>query len=159
MALEISPGVIVLAETRQGCVLEAGDSYAATVTVTLPFELAGPMNVIAMADSDLSESGYAKSTLSPRLSGVRGSLSGKVREFQGEGNNSTAQEVTLTPYAPPNLQVSALTAPERSVRGQAFRVAYSVTNSGGATPALQGQRAALIYLYREPFLDPYTNRL
>src|SRR3546814_1908446 len=86
-----------------------------------------------MADSDLSESGYAKSTLSPRLSGVRGSLSGKVREFQGEGNNSTAQEVTLTPYAPPNLQVSALTAPERAVRGQTFRVEYSVTNSGGAS--------------------------
>src|SRR3546814_334310 len=88
MSRESSPGVIVRAENRHVGVLEAGDSYTATVMVTLPFELAGPMNVIAMADSDLSESGYAKSTLSPRLSGVRGSLSGKVREFQGEGNNS-----------------------------------------------------------------------
>src|SRR3546814_15035530 len=95
MSRESSPGVIVRAENRHVGVLEAGDSYTATVTVTLPFELAGPMNVIAMADSDLSESGYAKSTLSPRLSGVRGSLSGKVREFQGEGNNSTAQEVKI----------------------------------------------------------------
>src|SRR3546814_4499985 len=63
MSRESSPGVIVRAENRHVGVLEAGDSYTATVTVTLPFELAGPMNVIAMADSDLSESGYAKSTL------------------------------------------------------------------------------------------------
>src|SRR3546814_16330800 len=118
MSRESSPGVIVRAENRHVGVLEAGDSYTATVTVTLPFELAGPMNVIAMADSALSESGYAQSPLSPRLSGVRGSLSGTVRALPGDGTKHHAQEVTLTPYAPTTLPATALTPPHRAVRGK-----------------------------------------
>ncbi|MFA7603825.1 MAG: CARDB domain-containing protein, partial [Novosphingobium sp.] len=158
MSRESSPGVIVKAEHNRVGVLEAGDYYYATVTVTLPFELQGPMHVIAMADSALADSFGAQSTLSPRLAGVRGALAGKVREFQGEGNNSTARQVALTPYSPPNLQVTALGVPERVVRGQKFRVEYTVTNSGGTTPALQGQWDDLIYLSRDPFLDLTSDR-
>src|SRR3546814_3362036 len=96
MSRESAPGVIVKAENKHVGGLEAGESYYATVTVTLPFELEGAMHVIAMADSELTESGYAQSSLSSRLKGVRGSLAGKVREFEGEGNNSSAREITLT---------------------------------------------------------------
>src|SRR5690606_33751551 len=94
MSREASPGVIVKAEAPHEGVLAPGDFYYATATVTLPFELEGEFYVIAMADSGLSESGYARSTLSPRLKGVRGDADGKVREFQGEGNNTTAKAVT-----------------------------------------------------------------
>src|SRR3546814_6901539 len=69
------------------------------------------------------------------------------------GNNSSAREITLTPYTPPNLQVTALAAPERAVRGQKFHLEYTVTNAGGATPSLQGRWDDLIYLSRDPFLD------
>src|SRR3546814_11709188 len=53
MSRESSPGVIVRAENRHVGVLDAGDSYTATVTLTLPIELAGPMTVLPMADSAL----------------------------------------------------------------------------------------------------------
>src|SRR3546814_7795377 len=87
MSGESAPGVIVKAENKHVGGLEAGESYYATVTVTLPFELEGAMHVITMADSELTESGSAQSSLSSRLKGVRGSLAGKVREFEGEGRS------------------------------------------------------------------------
>src|SRR3546814_14385852 len=116
------------------------------------------MHVIAMADSELTESGYAQSSLSSRLKGVRGSLAGKVREFEGEGNNSSAREITLTPYTPPNLQVTALDAPERAVRGQKLHLEYTVTTSGGATPSLQGRWDDLTSLSLAPFLALHSDR-
>src|SRR3546814_18561377 len=108
------------------------------------------MHVIAMADSELTESGYAQSSLSSRLKGVRGSLAGKVREFEGEGNNSSAREITMTTYTPPNLQVTAQAAPERAVRGQKVEPEYTATNTGGAAPSLQGRGDALNSLSQEP---------
>src|SRR3546814_19096244 len=72
MSRASSPGVIVRAENRHVGELEAGDSYTAAVTVTLPFELAWPMNVLAMAAPELRAPGYAKSHSSPRVKGLRG---------------------------------------------------------------------------------------
>lgn len=158
MSREASPGVIVRAENAHVGILNPGESYIAKVTVSLPFELEGEFNVIAAADSGLEQSGYAKSTLSPRLSGVRGQVNGKVKEYAGEGNNLTVQPVTLTPYTPPDLQVASLGVPLRATRGQPFRVEYSVTNAGGATPALQPQWDDLVYLSRDPFLDLTSDR-
>ena len=100
MSREISPGVVVRAEVPHNGVLNPGESYIVRATVTLPFELQGPMHVIAMADSGPSESGYRTSSLSPRLRGVAGDVDGSVREFEGEGNNTTSQAVTLTAYSP-----------------------------------------------------------
>src|SRR3546814_17922200 len=74
------------------------------------------------------------------------------------GNNSSAREITLTPYTPPILQLTALAAPERAVRGQKFHLEYTVTNAGGATPSLQGRWDDLIYLSRDPFLDLTSDR-
>jgi large repetitive protein len=50
-----------------------------------------------------------------------------VREFQGEGNNTTSAAVTISPAVAPNLVVSDLIMPERVVRGQAFEITYTVT--------------------------------
>ena len=158
MSREVSPGVIVKAENAHKGVLNPGESYVATATVTIPFELEGRFNVIAMTDSGLGESGYANSSLSPRLTGVRGKLAGVVREFQGEGNNTTARELTITPYTAPNLQVTALAAPARVVRGQKFTVEYTVANSGGPTQALQAGWDDLVYLSRDPVLDLTSDR-
>ena len=131
--------------------LNPGESYIARATVTLPFELQGPLHVIAMADSGPAESGFRTSSLSPRLRGVAGNANGAVREYEGEGNNTASQAVTLTAYSPPDLTVSDITAPPRVVRGQKFTVAYTVTNSGGDTPALQARWDDLVYLSRDPF--------
>src|SRR3546814_15945005 len=116
------------------------------------------MYVIAMADAELPESGYAQSSLSSRLKGGRGSLAGKVREFEGEGNNSSAREITLNPYTPPNLQVTALAAPERAVRGQKFHLEYTVTKAGGAKQSLQGRWDDLIYRSSDHLLDLTAER-
>ena len=124
---------IVAAHNRNG-VLAAGDSYTATVTVVLPFEISGDYYIIAATDTDLTDSWNAKSTISPRFQGVRGTSAGQVREFQGEGNNTTAQAVTISAHSAPNLQVTQLEASARAVRGQTFDVSWTVTNSGGEVP-------------------------
>ncbi|RMG35700.1 MAG: LEPR-XLL domain-containing protein, partial [Gammaproteobacteria bacterium] len=138
--------------------LAPGESYTATVTVTLPFELEGDFYVLGVADSDLGDSGFRVSTLSPRLPGLGGAAKGAVREFQGEGNNTTAQAVTLSAYNPPNLQVTSLDASLRAVRGQAFDISYTVTNQGGAVPFQQEKWDDLVYLSRDAFLDLKADR-
>ncbi|MBM3524338.1 MAG: hypothetical protein FJX57_15395, partial [Alphaproteobacteria bacterium] len=133
--------------------LGAGASYTATVSATLPFDIDGPFYLIAATDTGIGRSGWAKSSISPRLDGVRGSSTGNVREFLGEGNNVTSNDVIITPYAAPDLQVTSLTAPERAVRGQGFDVTYTVRNLGGDTPPEQANWDDLIYLSRDTFLD------
>jgi hypothetical protein len=151
-------GRVVKAEHQRAGKLAPGQSYVATALVTIPFEVKGGMHVIAYADSGLADSGWAKSTISSRLVGVRGSAEGRVEEFQGEGNNATEKAVEIVAYTAPNLQVTALAAPERAVRGQKFEVSYTVTNNGGATPALQSGWDDLVYLSRDPFLDLAADR-
>src|SRR3546814_12670994 len=67
MSRESAPGVIVKAENKHVGGLEAGESYYATVTVTLPFELEGAMHVIALATSEELRGG--KRGVSPCRSG------------------------------------------------------------------------------------------
>ena len=47
---------------------------------------------------------------------------GKVPEFQDEGNNIRHCRSTVAAATPPDLQVTALTAPERALRGQSIEV-------------------------------------
>jgi hypothetical protein len=142
---------------RQG-VLAAGDSYVAMIRVTLPFEVKGSFYLLAYTDSGLGASGFAPSTISPRLQGIAGNPGGVVREFQGEGNNVTAAAVQITPYVAPDLQVTEVDAPLRVTRGQSFSVTYTVTNEGGDTPDLQPAWDDLIYLSRDQLLDLRADR-
>ena len=158
LGLETKPGVLTAAESQHLGVLAAGASYVATIRVTVPFEIKGKFNLLGMTDSGIAQSGFAPGTISPRLPGVQGSAEGSVREFQGEGNNVTARSVQITPYTAPDLQVAAVLAPTHAIRNQTFDVTYTVTNDGGATPALQSSWDDLIYLSRDPFLDLRSDR-
>ncbi|MBN8490904.1 MAG: LEPR-XLL domain-containing protein, partial [Burkholderiales bacterium] len=142
--------------------LRPGESYTATVQMTVPYDLNGEYHVLAFADANRRSSVWAPiSAISPRLRGLDtsgGAPSGVVREFQGEGNNITARAVTVQPYAPPDLRVTALSTDLRAVRGQSFDVAYTVSNLGGSTPAEEAAWDDLIYLSRDNFLDTKADR-
>ncbi len=154
---ETDPAHPVVAEyTRRG-VLKAGESYTATVKITVPFEISGGFHVLAHADARANASRYAVSNISPRLAGVQ-SATDRVREFRDEGDNITVAAVTVTPYVAPDLQVTALSSPLRAVRGQRFDLSYTVTNLGGATPLQQSKWEDLVYLSRDGFLDTRADR-
>ena len=93
---EVAGREITAQSVRRGA-LGVGESYTATVTVTLPFELNGDFHILAVADSDLEDSYVTPSTLSPRLAGLAGRANGIVQEFQGEGNNTTFEAITVSP--------------------------------------------------------------
>ncbi|MBS0640889.1 MAG: hypothetical protein JSS43_13510, partial [Proteobacteria bacterium] len=158
LGLEKKPGQLVAAESQHVGILAAGASYVATIKVTLPFEINGAFNLLAMTDSAIAQSGFAPSSISPRLQGVSGDATGRVREFQGEGNNVTARSVQITPYVAPDLVVGQVIAPTHAIRNQTFTVSYTVTNQGGDTPALQSSWDDLVYLSRDPFLDLRADR-
>jgi hypothetical protein len=140
---ELVPGDPATARS-QGHPLGIGESYTTTLRVAIPFDMNGDYHILAFADADAKSYAYAKSALSSRLVGLRMvSGGGAVREFQGEGNNITQAPLAVTPYVAPDLQVTALTAPERAVRGQSFDISYTITNLGGATPSQQGAHRRL----------------
>ncbi|MEY8838360.1 CARDB domain-containing protein, partial [Cribrihabitans sp. XS_ASV171] len=148
----------IRAENQHVGFLDPGESYTSTVTVTLPFEIEGDFHILAVADADLSDSSRSASTISPRLPGLNGSSTGVVREFQGEGNNTTFEAVTIGPYVAPELRVTRLDASERAVRGQQFEVSYTVSNEGGTVPFQQSGWDDLIYLSRDALLDIRSDR-
>ncbi|MGX9354808.1 putative Ig domain-containing protein [Roseobacteraceae bacterium S113] len=148
----------VRAEAVRRGALDIGESYTATVRVTLPFEVVGDFHILAAADTDLSDTSRYRSTVSDRLPGLLGSSLGDVLEFQGEGNNVTGQAVNIGPYVAPELAISAMTVDERGTRGQTFDLSYTVTNSGGAVPFQQGSWDDLVYFSRDPLLDLRADR-
>ncbi|KPJ75957.1 MAG: hypothetical protein AMJ54_13385, partial [Deltaproteobacteria bacterium SG8_13] len=163
MSDERIPNLPVPAEFKRQGVLKAGESYTAIVPVTIPFDITGTFHILAYTDSEIGPRyDGGSSDISPRLVGVSPGYSvdqsARVREFQGEGNNLTAAEVQVEPFNAPDLKVTALTAPERAVRGQSFDLSYTVTNLGGTTPFQQSAWQDLIYLSRDEFLDLRADR-
>jgi len=157
------PGALISGGRPATGGLAAGASYTTTMRVTIPFDITGTFYLLAYTDADAGKNDYARSTVSPRLSGIAlanlvGVNAGSVREFQGEGNNIANRAIAVTPYAAPDLRVTALTAPERVVRGQQFDVSYTVTNQGGDTPPQQANWDDLVYLSRDAFLDTKADR-
>ncbi len=141
--------------------LKPGESYTATVHVTIPYDVKGDIHLLAYADSGIT-SGWNSpiSSISPRLKGLDpgGDADGTVREFQDEGNNITVAPITVVPYTPPDLQVISLSASERATRGQNFEVSYTVVNLGGDTPIQEAKWDDLVYLSRDAFLDTRADR-
>jgi hypothetical protein len=159
MSDDSDPERSVWAEYERRGVLRVGESYTATVQVTLPFDISGPFHILAYTDSIIGPTWESPvSDISPRLRGVDGDAKGTVQEFQGEGNNLTPAPVDITPYNAPDLQVTDLAVPERALRGQSFDVTYTVTNLGGPTPFQQPAWDDLIYLSRDTFLDLRADR-
>ena len=151
-------GSYVAAENRHDGVLAAGQSYTATVSFTVPFEVSGPFYVLVDTDTGFGASGFAPSTISPRLQGIDGNAQGSVEEFQGEGNNVTATAVNVLGYTAPDLVVSSVVAPTQVTLGSSFSVSYTVTDQGGSTPDLQSSWNDLVYLSADQFLDLSADR-
>ncbi len=84
--------------------------------------------------------------------------SGAVDEFHREGNNLIARPLHVPSVSTPDLQVTDITIPERSVQGQAVELTYTVSNLGGDVPPSQVNWNDLVYLSRDPFLDPRVDR-
>ncbi|MCB2040903.1 MAG: hypothetical protein KDH48_09000, partial [Rhodoferax sp.] len=146
---------------REDGKLRPGESYTATVDVNLPYDLSGEYQLLAFTDSGITSTWNAPtSAISPRLRGLDPNTNGNglVREFQGEGNNITVKAITVVPYVPPDLQVTALDASERAVRGQDFTISYTVSNLGGDTPIQEARWDDLVYLSRDAFLDTRADR-
>ncbi|HEX4609016.1 MAG TPA: putative Ig domain-containing protein, partial [Urbifossiella sp.] len=150
----LDAGDAELGELSHDAVLRAGDSYTANLTVRLPDDIGGTYYLLVFTDAT------ARGTI-----GVFGigsdSVSGRVPEFQGEGNNITAALMPVLAGPPPDLQVAAVTAvgpdpaaPGHVLTGQSFTVNWTVTNAGGGdTPDRQSAWSDYVYLSRDPFLS------
>jgi methionine-rich copper-binding protein CopC len=98
--------------------LNAGDSYHASTTLTLPREIEGPYYLIVYTDRYNS-----------------------VYELNRDDDNTTASDVVhidLTP--PPDLKVTSVRPPTDMFSGQVATVRWTVKNDGlGTMPATQNQ--------------------
>src|SRR5262249_34683564 len=106
---------IALGGLGHGQILKTGDSYTATLQLTLPENISGDFYIVGFTDAH----GFDNS-------------SGAVQEFQGEGNNITSKPLKVVLKSPPDLQVRALDVPQHAIAGQAFTVNYTVTNNGSS---------------------------
>ena len=152
--------------------LAAGESYTANVNVRIPDGIEGDFHLIAFADSAAYEDPLERpSDIGFQLIGIQfeqpGSLApydlvseaaravsrGKVKEYQGEGNNLASATIPIALNPLPDLQVTSVTAPAIAPVGQRIDVSYTIENFGGATPPGQSSWNDLIYLSRDGYLD------
>lgn len=141
----LGAGDVQVGQVRRSAALAAGESYDASVAVTLPPVLGtGTWRLIVRADSN-----------------------GQVIEDGGEGNNTTTPvTLVVTPYVPAasggsgnvaelydaNLIVATVDAPVEGTAGQLIDVSWTVRNSGTTvTPGTSWYDT--VYLSRDPFLD------
>jgi len=148
-----------LGDYRRIGVLDINASYTVTLPARLPDSIEGEFYILAFADASQSFDTRVRSAIGVNQPGVGSAVYGNlVKEFQGEGNNITTAPLQVTQPQVPDLQVTAVTVPERVERGQSFDVAYTVTNFGGATPLTQREWIDLIYLSRDTSLDTMADR-
>ncbi|RYD85586.1 MAG: APHP domain-containing protein, partial [Verrucomicrobiaceae bacterium] len=139
-------------------ILAAGDAYNAELEVSLPDGLSGTYYVIVFSDANII------GPLPPDGPGTENDRDtngffARVAEFQGEGNNLTVAPVTIQAALPADLKVTQITVDQQVTAGQFFDLGWLVTNNGvGATPARQTQWEDLIYISRDQFLDPNSDR-
>ena len=130
----LDPGDYLLSGATRNGALAAGDSYTRSLDVRIPQGIGGDYYLLAFADSAAHTSIGSRGTIRSDLQGIyfeepihpgdwdnvdrlaRILARGKVPEFQDEGNNVTALPLAIDPATPPDLQVTALTAPARAER-------------------------------------------
>ncbi len=153
-------------------VLQPGASYTATVMVTLPQSINGDFHLIVYTDKAakpdptgrLSDVGFnqiaivfdSANPLAPWdlvSEATRELARGSVAEFQGEGNNLAIADLPVVLAPPPDLQVTALTAPTHATVGGQINVSWTVTNTGGDTVPGQEKWQDVVYLSRDTHLD------
>ena len=140
--------------------LKPGESTTQSATFTLPSAISGDFHIIVKTDTDIGRAtGWGDvppSTIRvglPSINQFDRSGKGAVAEFKDEGNNIASIPLTISPTTPPDLQVTAVAAPDKVIGGQDFSVSYTVSNVGGATPSDQSRWNDLIYLSKDRFLD------
>ncbi len=153
-------------------VLNPGDSYTATVEVTLPQSIEGDFHLIVYSSSPvvpdptgrLSDIGFdlvavvfkPADPLAPWdlvSAATRQLAAGAVAQYEGEGENIASADLPIILTSPPDLQVTALTAPTHATVGGQIDVSWTVTNTGGDTVPGQEKWKDLVYLARDTHLD------
>jgi len=128
-----------LGEFPHSGILDIGSSYTETQSVTLPYGISGNYYILVFVDDN-------------RYENYQGP--GLVLEYQDEGNNITAAPMQVLPTPLPDLQVTAVTAPQQVTENQTLAVTWTVSNTSPA-PTLPGQTTwnDLVYLSVDQYLD------
>ncbi|HEV6968860.1 CARDB domain-containing protein, partial [Roseateles sp.] len=140
--------------------LKPGESYTQTATFAIPTSISGAFKLIVKADTGVFRDPYASvpSTVRTGLPVIAESGTNGVLEFKDEANNTAQIALPITLATPPDLQVTAVSAPEAVIAGQSFKVDYTVQNLGGKTPVDQGNWYDMVYLSKDRFLDLNKDR-
>ena len=172
----LDPGDHFLGSSKYVAMLPAGESYTRTVEVRVPPGIGGEYYILAYVDSAAHDGISGQGSIRAGLRGIRfeeplasGRLGQRrslrrlvsravVSEFQDEGDNIAVLPLTVEAATPPDLQVTALSAPQRAMKGQPIDVSYTVSNVGGDTISDQGRWTDLIYLSRDELLDTRVDR-
>ena len=133
--------------------LNAGDSYTGSVQMTLPRGVVGDYYLSVYTDFDGSNhfngpfSVVEEDETNNYFRFVNGAAQGVRRPIH----------INASPY--PDLQVTALTAPDTAFRGQPMTLAYTVANKGTlATPSGQNAWQDGFYLTQSTTFDPASAR-
>ena len=132
--LDLSTDVYLGSLKREGG-LDAGESYSATRTVSLPSDLLGPYYVFVITDPD------------------RSNVSGDVFEGPNERNNSMTTDVpTIIELPPPtDLQVTDIIVPADVEAGSPATITWTVTNT--STEAVTGRWSDSVFFSSDATWD------
>ncbi|ETR73139.1 MAG: hypothetical protein OMM_07123 [Candidatus Magnetoglobus multicellularis str. Araruama] len=123
----------ILGVYQHNGVLNAGEFYIKTKTITIPKDIEGKYYLIIKTDANAFND---------------------VFEDQGEDNNSICKEIHVETSPTPNLTVTELIVPNQAWSGQYLRVEWSVENNGAIDIQTEtGFWYDSVYLSRDPFLD------
>jgi hypothetical protein len=136
-------------------ILAKGDSYAASLNVSLPDGISGPFNILVFTDSNVTGSPPpADPGVRLKSRFVTDPVLARVGEFRDEGDNIATAPLTVFLTDPADLRVTSVQIPERATAGQSFTLTYTVANTGAAaTPIHQQEWDDFFYLSRDGFLD------
>ncbi|TAK53398.1 MAG: hypothetical protein EPO25_10765, partial [Gammaproteobacteria bacterium] len=155
----LDSGDFELGEFLHEGALDAGASYGQSLQFTLPEGIEGEFYVLVYADSDVDDQVLFGSATVWSPTAKLDLRRDRVAEYRGEGNNITAAPLHVDLRPAPDLQVAAVTIPERVIAGQFLSLSYRVENRGaGDTPATQGSWEDRIYLSADAFLDINADR-
>ncbi|MBO2012727.1 CARDB domain-containing protein [Hymenobacter negativus] len=152
--LNTSPSVngsVRIGTYRHPGTLGAGQSYAATITATIPAYMSGNYYVFLVTDISGSN-GYSPSQL------WGGAVQyGTVYEHQQELNNIVQGSILIRVPQPADLIVTSVTVPATRQLGETMTVHYQVKNQG-VNPAV-GQLKDGLYLSQDATVDGAVDQL
>ncbi|RYE29450.1 MAG: hypothetical protein EOP23_21425, partial [Hyphomicrobiales bacterium] len=136
----LDSGDLMLGEYRRRGALDIGGSYNGSLSVDLPEGIDGPFYILVQTDATATAGSIysgSRSNIDPNRPGVVPAAD-LVPEFRDEGDNTAVAAIQVAMAAPPNLQVTSVTAPPRLLTNSTFDVTWTVKNNGtGATPPTQ----------------------